>query len=207
MNHLDDLDPKRGISWNTVCFMLGEVQYGGRVTDDFDKRLLCTFTNVWFSDGLLQPGFKFYEGYPLPDFKTIDEYMDHIINMPLQDIPEVFGLHSNADISYQINTAKGIFVSHKFYFYNVVLKPKNYPIGILDTILSVQPKESAGGKPGETRENVVYKIAEDMLRKLPRDYVPHEVKESLVRLGGLLPMNIFLRQEIDRIQKILTMGN
>ena len=25
MNHLDDLDPKRGISWNTVCFMLGEV--------------------------------------------------------------------------------------------------------------------------------------------------------------------------------------
>ena len=185
MNHLDDLDPKRGISWNTVCFMLGEVQYGGRVTDDFDKRLLCTFTNVWFSEGLLQPGFKFYEGYPLPDFKTIDEYMDHIINMPLQDIPEVFGLHSNADISYQINTAKGI----------------------LDTILSVQPKESAAGKAGETRETIVYKISEDMLRKLPKDYVPHEVKEALVRLGGLLPMNIFLRQEIDRIQKIISMGN
>ena len=112
MNHLDDLDPKRGISWNTVCFMLGEVQYGGRVTDDFDKRLLCTFTNVWFSDGLLQPGFKFYEGYSLPDYKTVEEYMDHIINMPLQDIPEVFGLHSNADISYQINTAKGNFISN-----------------------------------------------------------------------------------------------
>lgn len=49
------------------------------------------------------------------------------------------------------------------------------------------------------------KIAEDMLRKLPRDYVPHEVKEALVRLGGMLPMNIFLRQEIDRMQKILTL--
>jgi len=49
-------------------------------------------------------------------------------------------------------------------------------------------------------------MADDMLRKLPRDYIPHEVKESLVRLGGLLPMNIFLRQEIDRMQKILTMG-
>ena len=78
--------------------------------------------------------------------------------------------------------------------------------GILDTILSVQPKESTGGKPGETREAIVYKIAEDMLRKLPRDYVPHEIKESLIRLGGLLPMNIFLRQEIDRMQKILTIG-
>ena len=72
--------------------------------------------------------------------------------------------------------------------------------------MSVQPKESTGGKPGETREAIVYKIAEDMLRKLPRDYVPHEIKESLIRLGGLLPMNIFLRQEIDRMQKILTIG-
>ena len=183
MNHLDDLDPKKGISWQTVCFMLGEVQYGGRVTDDFDKRLLNTFTNVWFSENLVTPGFKFYEGYPMPESKSIEEFNDFITNMPLQDIPEVFGLHSNADISYQINTAKGI----------------------LDTILNVQPKESSGGKQGDTREAVVAKIAEDMMRKLPRDYIPHEVKEALVRLGGMLPMNIFLRQEIDRMQKILTL--
>ena len=90
--------------WALQFQILFQVQYGGRVTDDFDKRLLCTFTSVWFSEALLQPGFKFYEGYPLPDYKTIEEYIDHIINMPLQDIPEVFGLHSNADISYQVGT-------------------------------------------------------------------------------------------------------
>merc|ERR1719195_1397743 len=163
--------------------MLGQVQYGGRVTDDYDKRLLCTFTSVWFCPDLLTADFKFFEGYGIPDCRNLEEYMEFISSLPLQDIPEVFGLHSNADITYQINTAKSI----------------------LDTILSVQPKESSGGKAGETREAVVAKIAEDMMRKLPRDYIPHEVKEALVRLGGMLPMNIFLRQEIDRMQKILTL--
>ncbi len=62
------------------------------------------------------------------------------------------------------------------------------------------------GVSDHSREAIVHRMADDMLRKLPRDYIPHEVKESLVRLGGLLPMNIFLRQEIDRMQKILTMG-
>ena len=164
--------------------MLGEVQYGGRVTDDFDRRLLNTFTRVWFSEAIAEPGFKFYVGYNLPvNCKNIEDYQDFICNIPAQDFPEVFGLHCNADISYQINTAKGI----------------------LDQILKVQPKENTGAKAGESREAVVSKIAEDMLKKLPRDYAPNEVKEAIIKLGGLQPMNIFLRQEIDRIQKILTM--
>ncbi len=37
MNHLDDLDPKRGISWNTVCFMLGEVS----ILSNSEKEAIC----------------------------------------------------------------------------------------------------------------------------------------------------------------------
>lgn len=35
-------------------------------------------------------------------------YLDYINGLPATDTPEVFGLHGNADITYQINTAKGI---------------------------------------------------------------------------------------------------
>lgn len=45
---------------------------------------------------------------------------------------------------------------------------------VLDTIMNIQPKDSSGGG-GETRESRVFRIATDMLEKLPDDYVPHEV--------------------------------
>ena len=73
---------------------------------------------------------------------------------------------------------------------------------MLDAILSIQPKDSGGGG-GETRESVVYSMSTDMLEKLPPDYVPYEVKERLQKMGILQPMNIFLRQEIDRMQKVI----
>lgn len=66
----------------------------------------------------------------------------------------------------------------------------------------MQPKEG-GSQGGETRESVVYALAEDMLQKLPPQYNAFEVREALQRMGALLPMNIFLRQEIDRIQKVI----
>lgn len=82
--------------------------------------------------------------------------MEAIDELPLTDSPMVFGLHANADITYQTNTATAI----------------------LDTILNVQPKDSGGGSC-ETRESVVFRQAHDMLTKLPADYVPHEVSCDL----------------------------
>ena len=64
----------------------------------------------------------------------------------------MFGLHPNADITYQTNLA----------------------IETLSTIINIQPKDSGGGT-GETREASVQRLANEMLEKLPPDYVPHEV--------------------------------
>lgn len=76
---------------------------------------------------------------------------------------------------------------------------------VLDTILEIQPKDSSGGGSGETRESIVYRICDDMLEKLPNDYVPFEVKARLEKMGRLQPMNIFLKQEIDRMQLVISL--
>ena len=43
-----------------------------------------------------------------------------------------------------------------------------------------------------------------MLDKLPEDYIPHEVKSALIKMDILQPLNIFLKQEVDRMQKVIT---
>ncbi|XP_045150713.1 dynein axonemal heavy chain 8 [Echinops telfairi] len=147
-----------GVSWSTVRYMIGEVQYGGRVTDDFDKRLLNCFAR--------RAGCHAYK------------------DMSALLVPSLGGVHlSNGGLlwRYQSNTASDV----------------------LETITNIQPKESGGGV-GETREAIVYRLSEDMLSKLPPDYIPHEVKARLLKMGHLNSMNIFLRQEIDRMQKVIT---
>lgn len=67
-------------------------------------------------------------------------------------------------------------------------------------VLITSSESSSGG--GETREAAVARQVNDMLSKLPPDYDPFEVKERLKILGQHNPLTIFLRQEIDRIQRV-----
>ncbi|KAK4886462.1 hypothetical protein RN001_002733 [Aquatica leii] len=179
-NHLDDMDPAKGPSWNTIRYMIGEVQYGGRVTDDYDKILLNTFAYVWFSDAIFRDDFVFYKGYKIYRFKQMADYFVAFDTMNPTDPPQAYGLHTNADITYQTNVTTAM----------------------LQTIMSIQPKQSGGGS-GESREACVSRLAGDMLSKVPPDYDAYEVKERLKIMGILNPLNIFLRQEIDRMQRVI----
>lgn len=77
----------------------------------------------------------------------------HVTQTHFFFVRKVFGLHSNADITYQTKTTSDV----------------------LETIVNIQPKDSSGGS-GETRESLVARQATEMLDKLPVDYVPFEVR-------------------------------
>ncbi|KAI9330652.1 dynein heavy chain domain-containing protein [Obelidium mucronatum] len=162
-------------------YMFCEVHYGGRVTDDYDRRLLTTYGKVWFGDHMFADSFMFYKGYVIPHLKTVEEYRTSIESLPLVDTPDVFGLHPNADISCQTKVSQGM----------------------LDTIMSIQPKDSNTGS-GETREDTVKRMANDYLSKLPEDFDKNKVKAAIAKQGSLKPLSIFLAQEIDRMQAVIS---
>lgn len=64
-------------------------------------------------------------------------------------------------------------------FLNLFSYQRSKTQDLLDTILSIQPKESSSGG-GETREASVYRQSKEMLDKVPPNFDPHEVKEKLV---------------------------
>ena len=185
-NHLNMMETKRRpVDWITVNYMVCDVQYGGKITDDFDRRLFNTYGKSWLTEKCLAPDFKFVANndtyYIPPVAQDIEPYRKYIAQLPLVDDPEVFGLHGNADLVFRMSQTKTT----------------------LSTILDIQPKEGGGGG-GLTREEIVLKLVEDLQTKMPPNYNPEMVKQSIKSLGGLnKPLNICLKQEIDRLQAVL----
>merc|ERR1719261_1477762 len=110
-NHLNDVESKkRPVDWIVVNYMVCDVQYGGKITDDWDRRLFNTYGRRFLAEGCLAADFRFVEGndtyYIPPVNPDIEVYRKYIESLPLVDDPEVFGLHSNADLAYRTAQTK-----------------------------------------------------------------------------------------------------
>uniref|UniRef100_F7FUV5 Dynein axonemal heavy chain 6 n=1 Tax=Ornithorhynchus anatinus TaxID=9258 RepID=F7FUV5_ORNAN len=92
------------IPWDALIYITGEITYGGRVTDTWDQRCLRTVLKKFFSPETLEDGYKYSESgiYFSPVADTIQEFKDYIENLPLIDDPEIFGMHENANLVFQV---------------------------------------------------------------------------------------------------------
>jgi dynein heavy chain len=103
------------VPWNSLKYLIGEVMYGGRVIDDFDRRIVNTYMDEYMGEFLfetVQP-FHFFRNrifdYRIPDDGPKDVFEEYIESLPLENTPEVFGLHMNAEIGYFTDAAKEMF--------------------------------------------------------------------------------------------------
>jgi len=175
------------ISWSTVQYMVSEIQYGGKITDDFDRRLFNTYAELWLNPVITGESFSFNPdrmigelpdnfNYIVPLFQEQKEYFDFTVTFPEIDTPEVMGLHPNADLTYRLKGATEMF----------------------KTLMETQPKDTGGGGGGGlSTEDIVKARAADLLEETPPLYNEDRYIVKIRALGGLdIPLNIFLYQEI-----------
>ena len=69
------------LPWETLRYLIGEAMYGGRVTDDFDRRVLVTYLNEYMGEFIFDKNQKFYFSqagfnYKIPENCDIEKYLE-----------------------------------------------------------------------------------------------------------------------------------
>jgi len=186
---LEDYDE---VPWKVVRVLVTDVNYGGRVTDDWDRRYMTAAINDFACEEMLHPTEQYQfspsGNYKMPlvnldgeegSFKgNIDTWVEFVQTLPGDAAPEVFGFHENAEITCMTNDT----------------------VFLCDMILSLQPRTASGG--GKSREDIIDELAVDILQRVPGpfDLEPIEKNYPVIYEES---MNTVLQQEVIRYNKLL----
>nr|KAG5708500.1 hypothetical protein BaRGS_026227 [Batillaria attramentaria] len=170
------------VPFDAITYMTGECNYGGRVTDDWDRRCLRTMLADFYNPNVItEPKFKFSPSgvYHVPPKGTYQSYVEFIKALPTAQHPEVFGMHENVDISRELQDVKLLF----------------------DSVLLTQGGSGGGG--GGKTDDTLSAIATDVLSKLPKDFdIEAATKKYPVVYNE--SMNTVLVQEMERFNRLLS---
>jgi dynein heavy chain len=129
------LEEQPQVPYVTLRFLIAEINYGGRVTDDKDVRLITCLLGKYFSSDVMDDKYKFSDSgvYSAPEEGQIADTQKYITDLPLEDDPDVFGLHPFADTTYQQKTVREF----------------------MATLLDMNPKQSDKSGGGLTNDEIV----------------------------------------------------
>ncbi|KAF4659064.1 Dynein heavy chain 10, axonemal [Perkinsus olseni] len=170
------------LPWETMRYLIGEAMYGGRVTDNYDRRVLCTYLEEYMGDFVFDENQDFYfsrsgHDYTVPKGSLdVEAYVTTITALPITQSPAVFGLHPNAEITYFSNSAKDLWLG----------------------VLSMQAGDTSGGG-GMSREAFIQQTCQDIIAAIPKKDLKF-VKDE----GPLSPTEVVLSQEVDRFNALAT---
>jgi dynein heavy chain len=176
------------VPYDALVYTAGECNYGGRVTDDHDRRVLRSYLDPMYDPQILDEKFKFsesgeYYAPPLSDREAtagerIAAVVQYINDLPLVQNPEVFGLHWNADLT----------------------KDKNQTTQLFSSILATRTGGAGGGSSGASDELLV-EISNGILDKLPADFNLEEISKKYPT-DPKESMNTVLVQELIRFNQL-----
>ena len=92
------LDEYANVPYKVLNYLGAEINYGGRVTDDKDVRLIKTILERYITSSVFKPDYKFSRSglYYAPNLTELSDYIEYIKNLPHSPDAEAFGLHDNA---------------------------------------------------------------------------------------------------------------
>ncbi|KAI9224435.1 dynein heavy chain and region D6 of dynein motor-domain-containing protein [Blastocladiella britannica] len=169
------------VPYSALVYLTAQANYGGRVTDDKDRRTLLSLLSLYYNPNIVEKdSFPLSPSgtYRIPPITKYSEVLEFIKQLPLETKPEVFSLHENADISKN------------------QLETEN----LLKAIISTQ-ETSGGGGGGQSAESLVFDVATEMLTRLPP-------LVDLAQVGAKYPvsysesMNTVLLQECIRFRTL-----
>uniref|UniRef100_A0A8D1B9U0 Dynein heavy chain 12, axonemal n=1 Tax=Sus scrofa TaxID=9823 RepID=A0A8D1B9U0_PIG len=170
------------IPFEAISYLTGECNYGGRVTDDWDRRLLLTMLADFYNPHIIENShYKFSPSgnYFAPPKGTYNDYIEFIKKLPFIQHPEIFGLHENVDISKDLQQTKILF----------------------ESLLLTQGGIKQTGSSGSA-DQILLQITKDILNKLPNDF---DIESALLKYPVRYEesMNTVLVQEMERFNNLI----
>ena len=175
------LEEYEQIPYKVLDYLIGDINYGGRVTDDKDQRLIKTILATYLTPSIFNyKKYKFSDSdiYYCPEPGEHDVYLTYIESLPVNSEPVVFGLHDNADI----------------------ITAQNEGSALLETVLGIQPRQSSSG--GKSQESIILELLEEIKNKTPEPFDREEVAKQFPTDYNE-SLNTVLLQEVIRYNKLL----
>ncbi|XP_026297252.1 dynein heavy chain 7, axonemal isoform X2 [Apis mellifera] len=177
------LDEFPDVRFDALKYLTGECNYGGRVTDSWDRRTLTTILTKFYCEKLLTEKRYYFDEtstiYYCPIVREYEAFLEYTKNLPLITPPSVFGMNENADI----------------------IKEQQETDLLFSSLLLTQERIKTG--TGEDiNDEIVLRMANDILKKLPEDF---NIAAALRRypMSYKQSMNTVLVQEMGRFNKLL----
>ncbi|MGH0177674.1 UNVERIFIED_CONTAM: hypothetical protein FKN15_074253 [Acipenser sinensis] len=175
------LDEYSETPYKVLKYTAGEINYGGRVTDDWDRRCILNILEDFYNASVLSEEHVYSKSGIYRQISTafdLNGYLQYIKSLPINDTPEIFGLHDNANITFA----------------------QNETFALLTAVVQLQPRSSASG--GRGREEIVEEIVGNILVKIPK---PIDVQNVMKKFPVLYEesMNTVLLQEVIRYNRLL----